>query len=298
MKRSTHLTSFLSIVSAGLLLLSTSAYAQHGGGHSGGGGGGHAGGGGGFHGGGGPVGGYHGGGFGGGYHGGGFGGGYHGGFHGGAGPGAYSGRGSMGGMRGAHPGQGSAQAGHPWSWEGHSSRNTSPGWHQFDSGNRGGMGSTAGRSAPGHSGESPMARASVPSRGVADGHWHSFGSGTRANSPGAVSNIHLTTTSRSTVVSTNTAWHGNYWGWHGGWGWHGWYGGWGWGWPDWNWGFGWGCCGWGWGWGFGWGWWGAGWSAWAPFWAWPPYYYYPWLDNSSTYGDASPAPYVLDPYPA
>ena len=285
MKRSTLLTSVVAFFSLNLLWMSVPAVAQHGGGH-GGGGGGHAGGGGGFHGGGGSYGGYHGGG-----------GGYGGGYHGGAGPVASAGRGPSGGMRGRTPGGGaSANAGRPWSWEGHSSRNSSPGWHQFASG-----GSTprAGTSIAARSGESSMARAAgmASHAPVADGNWHSFNAGGRP----AETSTRLTSVTRSAVFTNSFGWRGNYWGgWHGGWGWHGW------GWPGWNWGFGWGwgCCGWGWGWnwglgfGWGWGWWGPGWSAWGPFWAWPPYYYDPWMDNSWLYGDSTPAPYVLDPYPA
>ena len=97
-----------------LILISLPALAQHGGGHAGGGG-------------------MHAGGAGsagaGSFHGGGYGGGYRGGSSGG-----YSGRGSYAGPRGA---AGSSVASHPWSWEGHSSHDISPGWHQFASGNTG-----------------------------------------------------------------------------------------------------------------------------------------------------------------
>ena len=105
MKRSTLLTSFLSILSSGLLCLPTTAYAQHGGGHAGGGGGGHAATGGGFHGGGGSYGGFHGGG------------GYSGGYHGG-GAGSYADRGPGGGMRGESMAARSSGASRPWSWKG------------------------------------------------------------------------------------------------------------------------------------------------------------------------------------
>jgi hypothetical protein len=101
--------------------------------------------------------------------------------------------------------------------------------------------------------------------------------------------------SHSNFVATSTVWHGGAWGggWHGGWGWGwghpgwnwGWGRGWGWGWGGWGIGFGWGWGGWGWG---GWGW-GVGWS---PFWAWPTYYYNPWL-----YSYNAP-PDVVYPYPS
>jgi len=110
---------------------------------------------------------------------------------------------------------------------------------------------------------------------AADGNWHSFGSRSTL-----ASNAHttgITSVNHATFVTSTTVWHGGAWGAH--WG-HGW----GWGHPGWNWGWGWGwgCCGWGWGWGgwgvgFGWGWGGWGWGAWSPFWAWPSYYYNPWL---------------------
>lgn len=123
---------------------------------------------------------------------------------------------------------------------------------------------------------------------VADGQWHSFAS-PRAEVAHATVASSVT---HATFVSNNLAWHGNYWyGWHGSWGWHA-----GWGWPGWNWGWGWGwgCCGWGFGVGFGWGWgWGFGWGPWAPFWAWPAYWYNPWV-----YAADPQPPYVLDPYPA
>jgi len=248
----------------GLVFLSASAFAQHGGGHSGGGGGSHAGGGGGYHGGSPSSGGYHGG--------------YSGGYHGGAS--GFSGRGSSAGPGVSSRVPGGASAGHPWSWEGHSSRGTSPGWHQFASGNsrtvgREGVGSAATRS----SASSMAARsATMPNHSaVADGQWHSF-----AAPRTEIARASTTTTfNRAGLVSSNLAWHGNNWGgWRGGW-----RGGWGWGWPGWNWGWGWGCCGWG------WGGWGIGWASWGPFWAWPSYWYNPWI-----YADVSAA-YVLDPYP-
>jgi hypothetical protein len=125
---------------------------------------------------------------------------------------------------------------------------------------------------------------------AADGNWHSFAPA-RAGA--------TTSVSHTNIVASGAAWRGGNWvgGWHGGaWG-GGWRGGWGWGWgrPGWNWGWGWGwgCCGWGWGgwgWGLGWGW--GGWGvAWSPFWAWPPYYYDPWLYSYDA------APDVLYPYP-
>ena len=88
-----------------IILISLPALAQHGGGHAGGGGGMHAGGGGGAG--------------GGSFHGGGYGGGYRGGNSGG-----YSGRGSYAGARGDNGAARSSVASHPWSWEGHSSRDT------------------------------------------------------------------------------------------------------------------------------------------------------------------------------
>jgi len=259
MNKSTLLKSLLSGAAA-LILTSVPAFAQHGGGHAGGGGGVHAGGGG-FHGGGGS------------FHGGGYSGGYHGGYSGGG----FSGRGSYAGPRGNSAGPSSSAAAHPWSWEGHSSRDTSPGWHQFSPGSAGRSGAAASAS---RSLASPAAGRSVTTAmnrpPMADGQWHSFNS-PRATVPTAVN--------RSAFVSTNFAWRGNWGGWRGGWGWR-----WGWGWPGWNWGWGWGCCGWGFGWGWGWG---FGWGgAWGPFWAWPAYWYNPWI-----YADAPPAPYVLDPYP-
>ena len=290
MKRSTWLHSVLTLISLNLLWMSTPVLAQHGGGHGGGGGGGHAAGdGGGFHGGGGSYGGVHGGGYSGGYnggsHGGGYSGGYSGGSHGGS-TGAYSRRGSSGG---AALGERSSSAGHPWSWEGHSSRDTSPGWHQFPSGSGSGMGRSAGGSMAARSGESTIARAGNQSShaAVADGNWHSFNASNHVASSTIVSNTHVVTVTHPTFVSSGF-------GWHGGWG-----GGFGWGWPGWNWGFGW---GWGWGFGFGfgwgWGWGGPGWAAWGPFWAWPSYYYSPWLDDSWLSVNTAPAPYVLYPYPA
>ena len=287
------------VASLALVLIPYPAFAQHGGGHAGGGGGMH-GGGGGFHG---SSGGFHGGSAGGGFHGG-YGGGYHGSYSrgGGAYSGGYAQRGApYGSMRGAYSGARSSSAGRPWSWEGHSSRNTSPGWHQFSSANRAPMGpsSAAGTSARAASPEFASRASMAPVSGhpaIRDGQWHSFA-------------IPHTQTARVTstpsfnhagMVPSNHVWHGNNWGWHGGWhgGWHTW----GWGWPGWNWGWGWGwgCCGWGWGVGFGWGWgwWGPGWGTWSPFWAWPAYYYNPWLDNSWLDAANDPAPYVLDPYPA
>lgn len=264
MKKSTSLQAILSgTISLGLVCLSVPAFAQHGGGHSGGGGGGsHAGAGGGFHGG--SFGGYHGGG-------------YSGGYRGGA-PG-FSGRGSSAGPGPGSRAPGGASAGHPWSWEGHNSRDTSPGWHQFASGNARTVGREGVGGAVARSGASSMpARSSAAPNhaAIADGQWHSF-----AVPRTEIARASTTTTfNRAGMVSSNLAWRGNSWG--------GWRGGWGWGWPGWNWG--WGCCGWGWGFGWGWGW-GFGWSSWTPFWAWPPYLYDPWL-----YTDIS-APYVLDPYP-
>jgi len=257
MKKSTLFQALLpGIVSFGLVCFSAPAFAQHGGGHAGGGGGSHSGGGGGFHGGGGGS-----------Y------GGFHGGSYHGGGP-AFGGRGLSPGPSGGSLGPRGANAGRPWSWEGHNSRDTSPGWHQFASG-----GSSLGREGAvnaGHPGASsmPARSASVPTHAaIADGRWHSF-----ATPRAEVARATATTSfNRAGAVSGNPAWHGNYWG--------GWYGGWGWGWPGWNWGwgFGWGCCGWG-----------FGWTSWTPFWAWPPYYY--WYDPSIYAADV-PAPYVLDPYP-
>ena len=272
MKKSTSLQALLSgIVSLGLVCLSAPAFAQHGGGHSGGGGGGgsHAGAGGGFHGGGGSYGGYHGGG-------------YSGGYRGGA-PG-FSGRGSSAGPAASSRARGSASVGHPWSWEGRSGRDTSPGWHQFASSNsrtvgREGVGSAATRS--GASSMPARSTAAVNHAAVADGQWHSFAAQRTEMARASTT----TTFTRAGTASSNLAWHGNNWGgWRGGW--HG-----GWGWPGWNWGWGWGCCGWGFGLGWGWGGWGVGWASWGPFWAWPSYWYDPWI-----YADVS-APYVLDPYP-
>jgi hypothetical protein len=263
MKKSTLFHALLpGIVSFGLVCFSAPAFAQHGGGHAGGGGGSHSGGGGGFHGGG-SYGGFHGGSYSGGYHGG--------------GP-AFGGRGSFAGPSGRSLGPRGANTGRPWSWEGHNSRDASPGWHQFASGNR-----SSGREGAvnaGHPGASsmPARSATVPNHAaVADGQWHSFAAPRTEIARATVS----TPFNRASVASSNLSWHGNWAGWHGGW--RG-----GWGWPGWNWGWGWGCCGWG----FGWGWdWGLGWAYWSPFWAWPPYWYNPWL-----YADVS-APYVLDPYP-
>ena len=205
---------------------------------------------------------------GGGFHGGGYGGGYRGGSSSGS-----SGRGSYAGPRGAYGATGSSVATHPWSWEGHSSRDISPGWHQFASGNpgntaRSGGAASASRSMA-HPGSGPYGTAAMHHAPIADGHWHSF---TGPSSQVARATV-ATSASRAAWVSTGFAWRGNWGGWHGGWGW---------GWPGWNWGWGWGCCGWG---------FGFGWGAWAPFWTWPPYWYSPWLD-------AAPAPtYVLDPNP-
>ena len=222
-----------------LILICLPAFAQHGGAHGGGGGGMHSGG---------PG--------GGGFHGGGYGGGYHGGSSGG-----YSGRGSYAGPRGA---TGSSVAGHPWSWEGHSSRDISPGWHQFASGNTGNMARTGAPSSASrsmsHPGSGQSGTAAMHHAPIADGHWHSFAG------PGTV-------VARAAVPSSGSraVWVG--------------LGG--------LWVCVWCCCGWGWVWGVGFGWgWGFGWGAWAPFWAWPPYWYSPWL------GAAAPPTYVLDPYPA
>ena len=253
-------STLLKILLAGtvlVILISWPAFAQHGGAHGGGGGGMHSGGGGSGR---------------GGFHGGGYGGGYHGGPSGG-----YSGHGPYAGPRGA---TGSSGAAHPWSWEGHSSRDISPGWHQFASGNTGSMARSAAASSgprstshPGSGQSGPAAMHHAP---IADGQWHSFAGRSTQVARATV----LTSGSRVAVVSTGVAWRGN---------WGVWRGGWGWGWPGWNWGWGWGCCGWGWGWGFGFG---FGWGAWAPFWAWPPYWYSPWL------GAAAAPTYVLDPHPA
>ena len=274
MNRSTLLQALLSgTTSLALVFFCAPAFAQHGGGHSGGGGGTHAGTGGGFHGGGGSYGGFHGGSNSGGYH---------------RGAPAYGGRGSSAGPGVGSVGPRGANAGRPWSWEGRASRDTSPGWHQFASGNSRTVGREAAGSTMARSGASSMPARSLgmPNHAaVADGRWHSF-----ATPRTEIARATETTSfNRAGLVSSNLAWHGNYWGgWHGGW--QG-----GWGWPGWNWGwgFGWGCCGWGVGFGWGWGW-GFGWASWTPFWAWPPYYY--WYDPS-TYAADVPAPYVLDPYP-
>lgn len=71
--------------------------------------------------------------------------------------------------------------------------------------------------------------------------------------------MHSGVVTHGNIAAMNSAWHGG-WG-HAGFVGHGccWGGGWGW--------------GWGWGVGFGWGW---GWGG-YPFWAWPPYWYSPWL---------------------
>jgi hypothetical protein len=269
MNRSTLLKALLSgTTSLALVFLSAPAFAQHGGGHSGGGGGGSRAGGGG--------GGFHGGGSYGGHHGGGYTGGYRGGAP------AYGGRGSSSGPGVSSVGPRGANAGHPWSWESRGdTRDPSPGWHQFASGNHSAMGREGAASAAARPGASSMPgrSATVPNHAaVADGQWHSF-----AAPRTEIARASTTTTfNRAGLVSSNLAWRGNNWG--------GWRGGRGWGWPGWNWGWGWGwgCCGWGFGGGWGWG---FGWSSWTPFWAWPPYWYDPWL-----YTDIS-APYVLDPYP-
>jgi hypothetical protein len=254
----------------GLVFLSASAFAQHGGGHSGGGGGSHAGGGGAFHSGGASSGGPHGGGYGGGYQG---------------GASGFSGRGSSAGPGVSSRSPGGASAGHPWSWEGHSSRDASPGWHQFPSSNSRTVGRERGGSPVTRSSASSMAARSADTpnhSAVADGQWHSF----TAQRTEIARASTTTTFNRAGLVSNNLGWRGNRWGngfgWRGGWGWPGW---------NWGWGWGWGCCGWGWGFGWGWGGWGIGWASWGPFWAWPSYWYNPWI-----YADVSPA-YVLDPYP-
>jgi len=275
MNKSTVLKSLLSGITS-LVLICTPAVAQHGGGHAGGGGGTHAGGGG-FHG----ASSAHTGGYSSGY-----GGGYHGGFHGGH-PGAYGGRGSSAGPHGAfgagRGGYGTSRTSavqRPWSWEGHTSRNISPGWHQFNSA---GAGNPA--HSPASSARSPAsATAARPTltamnrAPIADGQWHSFA----APRTQVARSTGFTPFSHPGVATSNGVWHGNNWGWHGG---------------HYYWGWGWGCCGWGVGIGWGWGWWGPGWAAWGPFWAWPAYYYNPWVYGSWLYADG-PAPYVLDPYPA
>jgi hypothetical protein len=240
---------------------------------------------------------FHGGGYGGGYRGG-----YHGGFHAGYPGGAYGGRGSYagprgsyGGMHGAYGSPRTSAAARPWSWEGHSSRNTSPGWHQFNSVSTGNTARSA-VSPVRSSASSTVGRSSITAMSrapIADGQWHSFA----APRTQAARATGFTSFSHAGVASSTAVWHGNHGGWHGSW-----YGShyhWGWGSPGWGWGWGWGCCGWAWniGFGWGWGWWGPGWAAWDPIWAWPPYYYNPWLYSWSLYADG-PVPYVLDPYPA
>ncbi|HEV2398502.1 MAG TPA: hypothetical protein VGS27_16280 [Candidatus Sulfotelmatobacter sp.] len=139
-----------------------------------------------------------------------------------------------------------------------------------------------GAATPGRSGAGNF----TSHQAIADGNWHSFG-GTRGTTQMASVNH---------VGLVGGAWHGGVWGggfrggygagWgRPGWNW-GWGGGWGWGFGGWGWG-GWGL-GFGWGWGWGWGGWGLGWD---PFWAWPPYYYNPWLYAYN------PAPDVIYPYP-
>ena len=211
---------------------------------------------------------------GGGFHGGGYAGGFRGGYSGG-----YAGRGSYG-PRGDYGAGRSSVAGHPWSWEGHSSGDNSPGWHQFASRNtsnvaHSGAATSASRSMSSSSPSSRQAGTGAMHHApIADGQWHSF-----AGQSSEVAHATPASVSRAGLVSAGVAWRGNFGG--------AWRAGWGWGWPGWNWGWGWGCCGWSWGFGFGW-----GWGAWAPIWAWPPYWYGPWLG-------ATPAPpYVLDPYPA
>ena len=225
MKNSTFSNVFLNaIASLALICLPMPSFAQHSGGHAGGGGGGHMGGGygggGGFHGGGG-----YGGGFGG-YHGGYNGGGYGGGYHGGASSGGYAGRG--------------ATSSRPWSWEGQgAARGNSPGWHGF-SGNNGAVGHSNAMNAGGRPGGAAMSGRTAGNftshEAAADGNWHSF----------APTHAAATTSiSHTNIVAAGTTWHGGNWvgGWHGGawggWG-GGWRGGWGWGRPGWNWGWGWG----------------------------------------------------------
>ena len=119
-----------------------------------------------------------------------------------------------------------------------------------------------------------MARAGIPSHtAVADGNWHSFSPNRTASTSGRLAGASVT---RSAVFPNATVWRGN-WGWRGGWGW---------GWPglgtgdlvgdaavgDGN------SVGDG----------GVQVAAWGPFWAWPPYYYDPWFDNSWLYTDTSP----------
>jgi len=248
MRKSTFLNALLAgIASVALVCAPTTAFAQHGGGGHGGGGGG----GGGFHGG------------GGGFHGGG--GSYGGGYHGGGYYGGYGGRGgSYGGMRGASPSGRNSDEARPWSWEGRGgSRDTSPGWHSFGSGNSAGMagrsssGAIAGRSGSGTAaGRSASGMAAAPAA-IADGQWHSFGSARSAAGSALTSNarpVQSATFNRGGLGFVNSGWRGGF-GLRGGY-------------P----GFGWGCCGWGlgWGWGFGWGW--------GPFWDWPPYWSDSWWD--------------------
>ncbi|MGA7754705.1 MAG: hypothetical protein WCB05_17875 [Candidatus Sulfotelmatobacter sp.] len=104
---------------------------------------------------------------------------------------------------------------------------------------------------------------------IADGNFHSFGGASGSRSAATLASggrVASNSFNHVGFVGGNAAWRGA--GWRAGWG-----GGWGWGW-----GGGWGCCGWGLGWGWGWGW---GW--WNPFWAWPPYWYNPWLYDYSAY---------------
>lgn len=260
MRKSTLLNALLAgIASVSLVCVTAPAFAQHGGGGHGGGGGGSHGGGGGFHGGGGSFGGYHGGGSYGGYHGGGYSGGYHG--------GAYGGRGSYGGMRGDSYSARNSGESRPWSWEGRTSGNTSPGWHSF--GNNGSMAGrsggnaavagnrgAAGRLGSDRSGSEGMAASHAT---IADGHWHSFG----ASHAAAGSRLASTARPTATASLNHSALGFGPGPWRAGYGWRGGYwGGRGWGYPGWGWGWGWGL-GW-WGPGWGWGWW------WDPFWYWPP----------------------------
>jgi hypothetical protein len=135
-------------------------------------------------------------------------------------------------------------ASRPWSSEGRGFRNTSPGFHSFQRGANAGF---AGRSGAGRVGS----RAAV-----ADGNWHSFGG--RASA--ARTHASVTTAAFNRGFVGNGAWRGA--GWRGGWGGRGGFG------------WGWGCCSWG----LGWGWGGYGWGlGWDPFWAWPGYWYNPWL---------------------
>jgi len=260
------------LASVTFVCFSTPAFAQHGGGHAGGGGGGFHGGGGGSagggsHGGGYSGGGYHGGSYGGGYHGGSGGGGYH------AGAGSYGGRGSYGGMRGGASSMRGSY--HPWASEGHSVRDSSPGWHSFErSPNGGAMSARSGAAGTGRTGTETGAshNPSASHVAMADGQWHGFGAG----HPGST----LASNRAGAIGIHNQAWLGTGWrgGFRGGFGYPA-FGCWG--------------CGWGWGgWGLGFGW-GWGWGWWNPFWAWSPYWWYtptPWLDGYYT------APSYIDPY--